>query len=636
MKKAIFIIWMLIVIFSINTVVGIFDKSLYEYSVQRSEYEMNILQPGCEVEYAFEAIQQQIEYLDVYVDGSSWREGGVICNIKEGNQVLFSKTSDAKEILSGYIRFDLRGCTFYPDKEYKIQFVQNGSDVIGIYSDVDNMLKCKYYVKFMHVFLFVLAVILISILYFVLCCYVCSKKSDEKTFLAIAVLTGIWLILLIPPYTAPDEMRHLARAYDIANGNVVCHEYEGGEQYGNHVMPVCEFPIELYNLKYISQKNGENYTQESNSAIYYDVYYKAMSKSFSGNTVKMPIHGDSTTSSLAFLPQVVGIWIGKMLHLPVGIFFYFVRFMNLLFSIMLAYIGFKLLKGYREVYCLIYFAPGISYLRSTSSTDGWLLSIVLLFVALVLYVKREKIKFWTAKIALSFILLIALIAVIKLPYVLVGGLLLILDEQQFTMKKIRKSGWIFKIVSLGFVLGIGMMLYWGSHKILDVNAGVLSNTYASSTEISADYVRYFLDNKIAVVNMLLKTFVQDLYIYVQGAVALPVGEYLVLPFVVWCSYVIGKGTASGKLLGKSARIYSGVLGGMIWFSVIVAFYFVGPAPDLGYIWGVQGRYLYPALPVIGIAICRDSENAIPFKYLMIGCIGFLCIHMINIFEYYWV
>ena len=49
---------------------------------------------------------------------------------------------------------------------------------------------------------------------------------------------------------------------------------------------------------------------------------------------------------------------------------------------------------------------------------------------------------------------------------------------------------------------------------------------------------------------------------------------------------------------KRDRIIFLLIGSGMWFIVCAAFYFIGPGPDIGYIWGLQGRYLYPALPLI--------------------------------------
>ena len=542
---------------------------------------------------------------------------------------------DTLSIWNGKVRLNLEEVRI--DKgSYELVLSNLGRGTIAIRIDEYNELNNTQEYSFNYKEFFVCVIIFIHLAALGLFFVVGRIRDGKYSFLVLAVITGLLLVFIIPPYTAPDEMRHFARSYDIASGNIVCASYETKEEYGNQTMPICEFPIELFELKLVSENNGINYTRETNTTIHFDMFLDKMGQRFSGEYVRIPIHGDHTTSSLAFLPQVIMIFLLKLLKVPPCIMFYGARLGNLAAAISLAYAGYNILpQGYRKIYAVLYFAPGICFLRSTSSTDGILYSIVLLFIAIAISLKAEHKSVWKGKVICTLLILACCIGLIKLPYLLIMGLLLLLDRKQFALK--GKETFILKLIYVTGMLMAGCILYYISHSILDNNADVASSLYASSTEISGSYIIYVLHHPFRVLNMFFQTFFADFYSYYSSAIALPKSDCLIIPYLSLCAFVVFK-IGADQIFNCRERILLIGLGAAMWMIVIVAFYFVGAAPDLGYVWGLQGRYMYPAFPVVlfGAASPKKKYDIAKESFEIISCGSIIMVHVLEIFGLYWI
>ena len=75
---------------------------------------------------------------------------------------------------------------------------------------------------------------------------------------------------------------------------------------------------------------------------------------------------------------------------------------------------------------------------------------------------------------------------------------------------------------------------------------------------------------------------------------------------------------------------------LVWSAIVVAFFFVGSSPDLGYIWGIQGRYFYPVFPLLVLACSHGKGEGCNEKMLWLILEVIIMIQQIKIFETYWI
>lgn len=628
------IIEIIVAFFSLNCIIQIQNKEEVSYFIEQEHYAQETIEQDTAKTYPLELANWNIQTYKFEIDKNVWKKGKALIQIMDGKGKIIKEyaISDLK-VQKGMLELDMAELVLNIEEKYSICIKNQGNSTLNVLVDEAGNLKNEQIYLFAYKKLFIILIAVLNIGFILFIISINLIKNKKVMFWIISMASGIVLMLVIPPYTAPDEMRHLARAYDIAQGNVICTTYDTKTEFDNNTFPVCRFPVELYELKLISENNGMNYKKENNSKIAADKYLDKMAVSFSGKYVEIPIHGDHTTSSVAFLPQSIAIIISEILSFPPVIMFYFVRFMNLFLAVIIAYAAFCILPKYRELFCVLFWTPGISFLRSTSSTDGFLFSLVLLFLAIVINVKYLKENVLKPKYICSLMMILVSIALIKLPYAAVVLTLLLVENEQFCIGK--KENGFNKYMSITLMLGIAIGFYYISHKLLDNNPQVMSTIFASSTEINGDYISYIFKHPMKFLNMVMQTVLNSFSDYLESAVSLPASNCLVIPFIIWLMYITTKGNSLQVFSVKEKLAFMGI-GCMMWFAVVLAFYFVGSSPELGYIWGMQGRYLYPVLPIFFVSGSKNQCEKIGFRKVVLIAGAFLIIHVIKIFSAYWI
>ena len=592
-------------VFSLNIFIQIYDKNNISYFVEAEDYQSEYLNANSSISGSITLISSNPYKISIYVDAKNWDSGTLEFKLyKDSQTIIYSALLYPENCIDDLLLIEIPSSVFLEKGSYSVSFTGNNiaSEIIFFKDSVGAFKEIQYYNVTKA--LFYVAVLILDFLFVIIVLAFLSIKKIEKAFLFLAIFIGIIFVFIIPPYTAPDELRHFARSYDIASGNFVCKDYETKKEFDNQTMPICEFPKELFELKLISQDNGINYTRETNTKINLLAFKDKINRNFSGETVRIPIHGDHTTSCIAFLPQVISILAAKFLNVSPIIMFYMTRIWNLAAAIFIAYLGLKKIPQYKILYMILYFAPGMIFLRSTSSTDGFLYSLILLFIAQIIYLIFTKASFWRNGCVVLSVIAVC-ITLIKMPYFIIFMLIVLLDQRQFTIA--GKEYKCTKYLYLAGLLTSCFTICSISHKILDYNAEVISTLYASSAELDVSYISYALNHIFRIINMFFQTGVVNLYDYFFEAISFPNAGYLVIPYLMICLMVVFYGEYN-FCMRKRDRIIFLLIGIGMWFIVCAAFYFIGPGPDIGYIWGLQGRYLYPALPLIFIALTSKNKN----------------------------
>ena len=144
--------------------------------------------------------------------------------------------------------------------------------------------------------------------------------------------------MLTPPFTGADEEAHFTRAYSITTGNFVLHD-----------------SAQVAVPKSLRQTIGCFQTKTSQPGVMYRYNYShyGESKKLSFTcALSLPLNPDNTEkvhtsafaySPIAYLPQIMTILIGKLLHLPIVIMAYLVRFSVLIEYAVLIALAIRLL-----------------------------------------------------------------------------------------------------------------------------------------------------------------------------------------------------------------------------------------------------------------------------------------------------
>ena len=310
-------------------------------------------------------------------------------------------------------------------------------------SDINN-LKVNLLKDF---FISILIVVVISFLIFILFRTKIDKKifikdvKVENVFFVLALFLGIVFSVLIPLYQVPDELTHINMIYEEFNLDVKFQEIN--DSYGD------------------TGRIVRNYDEKVDLDEYFD-----FSKDIEMiNQINIP-----RVSFIKHFPQGIGLIICSFLNLPVFVTITLSEVLAVLFYTFICYLALKLIPFKKEMLMLVMLLPICIQQMGSFSYDVVLLSICFLFISYVLYLKFVKEKITISDFIKLFVLL-GIIALVKLPYALLGGMIILLPFSKFdlNLKFVRINGdWInkYKKVLLVVVALLVVPSCWLVYKIL--------------------------------------------------------------------------------------------------------------------------------------------------------------------------
>lgn len=281
-------------------------------------------------------------------------------------------------------------------KKILVVFLQFFCSFLFVFS-LFKIIVCKTSYDFLSIPYIVLLVFSLTFLVFNLFISIKNKSSLSYLYLIIVFPLSFLFLFLQLPNQKPDEPHHFYRAYDVANGNIITNKDENG-------MSKIEVPIHALEL------NGNTintYSKLDNSL---------KEKTEYDNTISV----SSTAAGynfISYLPNSLGILIGKTLNLNIDITFYLARLMSLLFSVFFGYLCLKLLNGVigEKVFFIYLFNPVLLQQQTAISGDVLLNALSLLFICYIfrLMFSKSDLKF---KDVIILIVTYAICISIKIAY----------------------------------------------------------------------------------------------------------------------------------------------------------------------------------------------------------------------------
>ena len=220
------------------------------------------------------------------------------------------------------------------------------------------------------------AILIFSIVFTICMCYILfkfdrKKLKIENQFLVLAIILGIFYLLLIPVGLVPDEKSHFGRAYEIASGHLISNVNKDGS--GGNVLPV-----EVSD----SLASDVNYT--------YDDLIKNIGKSNSGKKKFIVYNGASLYSFVCYIPQSLGIIIGKIFSLPILITAYLGRILNFISFILLIYFSIRYIPFLKKFIMFVSLLPITMQEAVSLSPDSITIGFAAFLFSYVMFLSYER------------------------------------------------------------------------------------------------------------------------------------------------------------------------------------------------------------------------------------------------------
>lgn len=437
------------------------------------------------------------------------------------------------------------------------------------------------------------------------------KNEMHKAFLVTALPIGLVLAIIIPPFDQLDEFDHFLRSFEVSEGMFVNQVTQHG--LGNYI------PVSLVDTVHKTQFiNGKGYQ--------YGIVKEAMETKLNpSNRIFIRNYASSYPPTI-YIPQAIGVTIGRFLFNSPLMMMYLGRICNLLAYLAIVYTALKIVPIKKNLFYIMALLPMSINQASSLSGDSVLISAALLFVAYILYLAYGIVEQIKLKHVLTTIGIGIFVGVSKVVYIPMVLLFLIIPLRKF----IEKKDFIKKLLSViaGFTIPylIWNWLNLANLSIPDVrtHAGVLPKEQISFIATHPfQYLKILVDS---VINLGESKFLGMLgtviAIYHYSTPDIVIYSYLFLMILFGLA-----NDESDLRLVKSRKIDKTIMV-FVMLAVLLLIYtalYVGFTP-VGYsiVLGIQGRYFIPVVILFFLSISNHqfinkNKNLNFLLYTIIHC-----------------
>lgn len=415
------------------------------------------------------------------------------------------------------------------------------------------------------------------------------KWKIEKVFLLTILCLGVVYNFLIVPYMTPDEKYHIDMTYRHSN------DLLGIETAGENKCYKRADDVEIL------------FTSEPNLTNYKAVYEGLFTLVEDDTLVEATATSNTEAPLIVYLPAVLGMTLGRLLHLGTVPMMLLARFASLVCFALLTYWGMKKLPFGKTTLFLLAVLPMNLQQCTSFSYDAVISGVIVLYTCycLALAYGEEQVK-------PKDMLVLGILAIIMIygksgVYLPMCFLALLIPAKKFSSRKVQLlcMAGLFLLPVLSFL-----------NKNTDTVSQIVMTTEATSTvgssTTSGYTIGYFLQDPMAFVSMIMSTVTDKLGFYLQsvvgqkmGWVEIEISEAIPIFFLILLVLSVCK-TREEPFYVKTWQKW--------WVTFVCAASFgiilVGmlltwtPMGNVS-IEGVQGRYLIPLLPVFLLVVGRN-------------------------------
>jgi uncharacterized membrane protein len=295
-------------------------------------------------------------------------------------------------------------------------------------------------------------------------------------------------------------------------------------------------------------------------------------------------------SFISYIPQALGLGIGRFLNLTLLWSYYLGRITNVITYALLAAIAIRLTPVYKNIFFMIATMPMSVYLAASYNQDAFGMGMILLTIALFLFLlnkKDQSINFVALIIFSAFCMLITLS---KFPYVLLVLLLPFIPAKKFKKPQYYVLSYLMILLTAAFAV-VWMKSYSSiPHPFVPegVNMGKQIEQMLNDPIFA---IRNFGGNMISQLTTLLMLFTFGWLTYGSNAAA--------IVYLIFLGSMILM-SPQERVFTKLEKWGSGLVSLGIYTAILLSMYLTWTAVGETEISGLQGRYFIGMLPLLPV------------------------------------
>ena len=404
-----------------------------------------------------------------------------------------------------------------------------------------------------------------------------AHQSNERLAFCITLGFGLLYCLVLTPFSPPDELAHYHNAYHVSN----------------YLLLQLDAP-DMGEARYL---DTAGFTDHSNTSEgYIQVLENLTLNEEFESEVTVPISAN-LDYFIEYLPQAIGIAVGRILNLNFVGVFYLGRLCNLIFYSACVYLAVRTAKRFQPILAMVALLPMTLHQAASYSYDGFINGVTFVLIACLIngiygsgaISKTEYIRI---------LLLGALLAPAKIVYTVILLLALAIPRERFVSRRQQ----VTKVFLLFGAAGV-MLLLFGIPLFTRAMAGSMEEVLNWEGQYNYS-LQFIVENPMRTVHIFVNSLIEKGIWYYETCIgqslsglSLVVPTYFVIAFTALLLLAVPENVDNPIRMGRCQRFLlimiciSGVL------LIMLSMFLRWTSNTRAVIEGVQGRYFLPFLPL---------------------------------------
>ena len=343
------------------------------------------------------------------------------------------------------------------------------------------------------------------------------------------------------------------------------------------------------------------------------------------------VGGAAAYSPFNYIPQMVGITIGKIINLNPMLIVYMGRLTNFIAFIIFVYLAIKLIpkEKWKNIIVVVALLPMTLNLATSLSPDALAISLSMLLISYILNIKYKAEKIKPIQILILTVLCI-MTSLVKIAYLPLVILFLLIPSDKFKNKK------IYYIIFIAILLiTIIVNLLW-----MGISSGSSSAAIRTNPE---EQIYFALANPLDFIKNMTYTIMENINEYITTMIggwnATSFGTMLITIIIVLTTFGTNKDNSPEDevTLATKDKIIITIAILFVILLIFAGLYMQWTVATFNRVEGIQGRYFLPILAITLILFEKDKLRMNIkndwIKYFMILLVVYIPIYINIIKEY---
>jgi uncharacterized membrane protein len=436
-----------------------------------------------------------------------------------------------------------------------------------------------------------------------------TRSAVTTLFICLIATAGLFFTFAVPPLQKPDEEAHLIRTLSIAGGHIFC------TGTSTNSIPLEQGIVTM--MKEVKALKLANHAERKfDLALYNKSFFATKSDLHTQSYIVPAIYCGFPV--VPYMPHILGISIGRLLHLNAYLVFFMGRFSMLLIALLwMRWIYKRTPEPFRYGILFLFSLPMFLHQLSSYSYDPvHMLLAASLFSVLISFKQNQN-------LAIMWIIYVGLLLSKT------GGYELLLPLY-FLIPRYRIASGMKKYVATTVIFFATLIVVFGVFKLIELQAIAAGATLGKGVN-PVSQIMYILTNPAHYVLMLIKSTFHFGIFYLQSLIGILGWLEYGFPHIIYFIYVISfiyivlrSYIPKESLVSRKKLIALGLILIASYIYIVTIFYLLWNPVGAAITDGIQGRYFLVFIPFIYLfAIqCRQRwADSLKLKFDMPGWVS---------------